>query len=527
MRDFHRPNRSLAVAGEAMVASSHPQAALAAIDVLRSGGNAVDAAIAAAALLSVVEPAMTGIGGDCFVLYAPKAGLPVAYNGSGRAPKAATLDWYRERKFTELPIQTPHSVTVPGAIEAWFRLSRDHGTREMAELLQPAIRAAEEGTLPTPRVAYDWEAAVEKLKRDPVTRGIFLPGDRAPGIGDRFRQPLLAATLRAIAKKGPAAFYQGAVAADMVARLRELGGLHTEEDFAAHRGDYVTPISAQYRGHDVWECPPNGQGLAALMIMRILEGYDLADKKWSEADRTHILAEATKAAYRARDAFFGDPAAMRRPVEEFLSEAWSRRAREKIRLDRASEPAFWDEPEHKDTTYLCVVDRDRNAVSFINSLFHDFGSAITAPKAGVVLHSRGHMFRTIPGHPNAIGPDKRPLHTIIPAMLSKGGRTVMPFGVMGGNYQATGHAAFLSRILDQGYDLQQAADAPRSFAFGGKLQLEHTFDAATVTELERRGHVIEYLPKPHGGCQAIWIDHARGVLLGASEPRKDGVALGF
>ena len=221
------------------------------------------------------------------------------------------------------------------------------------------------------------------------------------------------------------------------------------------------------------------------------------------------------------------PASMRRPVEEFLSEAWSRRAREKIRLDRASEPAFWDEPEHKDTTYLCVVDRDRNAVSFINSLFHDFGSAITAPKAGVVLHSRGHMFRTIPGHPNAIGPDKRPLHTIIPAMLSKGGRTVMPFGVMGGNYQATGHAAFLSRILDQGYDLQQAADAPRSFAFGGKLQLEHTFDAATVTELERRGHVIEYLPKPHGGCQAIWIDHARGVLLGASEPRKDGVALGF
>ena len=527
MRDFHRPNRSLAVAGEAMVATSHPQATLAALDVLRSGGNAVDAAITAVALLGVVEPAMTGIGGDCFVLYAPKAGLPIAYNGSGRSPKAATLDWYRERKFTELPIETPHSVTVPGAVEAWYRLSKDHGRREMAELLQPAIRAAEEGTLPTPRVAFDWEVAVEKLKRDPVSRGIFLPGDRAPGIGDRFRQPLLAATLRAIAQKGPQAFYQGAVAADIVARLRELGGLHTEEDFASHQGDYVTPISAQYRGHDVWECPPNGQGLAALMIMRILEGYDLAASTLSEADRAHILAEATKAGFRARDAFFGDPASMRRPVETFLSDEWSKAVRGKIRLDRASDPVIWDEPEHKDTTYVCVVDRDRNAISFINSVFHDFGSAITAPKAGVVLHSRGHMFRVIPGHPNAIGPGKRPLHTIIPAMVTKGGRAVMPFGVMGGNYQATGHAAFLSRILDQGYDLQQAADAPRSFAFGGKLQLEHTFDAATVSELERRGHVIEYLQKPHGGCQAIWIDHERGVLLGASEPRKDGVALGY
>jgi len=527
MRDFHRPNRSLAVAGEAMVATSHPQATLAALDVLRSGGNAVDAAIAAVALLGVIEPAMTGIGGDCFVLYAPKAGLPIAYNGSGRAPKAATLDWYRERKFTELPIETPHSVTVPGAVEAWFRLSRDHGTREMAELLLPAIRAAEDGMLPTPRVAFDWALAVEKLRRDPVTRGLFLPGGRAPEIGERFRQPLLAATLRAIAKKGADAFYQGEIAADIVARLRALGGLHSEEDFASHRGDYVTPISAPYRGLDVWECPPNGQGLAALMIMRILEGYDLGDRKWSEADRAHILAEATKAAYRARDAFFGDPAAMRRPEEEFLADGWSHQARDKIKLDRASDPVVWDEPEHKDTTYLCIVDRDRNAISFINSLFHDFGSAITAPKTGVVLHSRGHMFRTIPGHPNVIGPGKRPLHTIIPAMVTKGGRAVMPFGVMGGNYQATGHAAFLSRILDQGYDLQQAADAPRSFAFGGKLQLERTVDAETVKELERRGHVIEYLQKPHGGCQAIWIDHERGVLLGASEPRKDGVALGY
>jgi gamma-glutamyltranspeptidase/glutathione hydrolase len=527
MRNFHHPNRSMAVAGEAMAATSHPAATLTAVEVLRGGGNAVDAAIAAAAVLCVAEPQMTGIGGDCFVLYAPKGGLPIAYNGSGRTPKAAELGWYRDRGFTEIPIESPHSATVPGAVEAWFRLHGDHGSKDMAELLQPAIRAAEAGLRVTPRVAYDWSLDVEKLKRDPASRAVFLANDRAPGVGDLHRQPLLAATFRKLAKDGPKAFYEGEVAEDMAAALRARGGLHTLEDFAAARGEYVTPISAPYRGHRVYECPPNGQGLAALMILRTLEGLALGDEKWSEADRIHLMAEATKAAYRARDAYFGDPSGMSVGVEEFLSDARAERTRAAIRVDHASDPVAWDEPEHKDTIYLCVVDRDRNAISFINSLFHDFGCGITAPKSGVILHSRGSMFRTVAGHPNAIAPRKRPLHTIIPGMVVKDGRAVMPFGVMGGNYQATGHATVISRILDQGHDLQRAAEAPRSFAINGKLQIEATIGAEIASDLERRGHVIERPLKPLGGNQAIWIDHARGVLLGASEPRKDGFALGY
>jgi gamma-glutamyltranspeptidase/glutathione hydrolase len=527
MRHFHYPNRSLAVAGEAMAATSHPLATLTAVETLKSGGNAVDAAIAAAAVLAVVEPAMTGIGGDCFAIYAPKAGLPTAYNGSGRAPKAAELAWYRDRNFSVIPIESPHSVTVPGAIEAWFRVQRDHGSKEMAELLQPAIRAAEIGVRIEPRVAFDWAIGEEKLRRDPTSSSVFLSGGAPPNIGDLHRQPLLAATLRKIAQGGSTAFYQGAIAADMVAKLRALGGLHTEEDFASAQGEYVAPISAPYRGHRVYECPPNGQGLTALMILRTLEAYGLGASQWSDADRHHLLAEATKAAYRARDAFFGEPHAMTVRVGEFLSDARAERTRARIQLDRASEPVDWDEPEHKDTVYLAIVDRDRNAISFINSLFHDFGSGITAPQSGILLHSRGHMFRTIPGHPNAIGPRKRPLHTIIPGLLMKDDRAVMPFGVMGGNYQATGHAMLLMHVLDRGLDLQAALEQPRSFAFQGTLQLEATVDAEIATDLERRGHRLDQLVKPHGAGQAIWIDHARGALLGGSDPRKDGCALGY
>jgi gamma-glutamyltranspeptidase / glutathione hydrolase len=289
----------------------------------------------------------------------------------------------------------------------------------------------------------------------------------------------------------------------------------------------VTPISAPYRGHRVYECPPNGQGLIALMILRTLEAYGIGDRKWSDADRHHLLAEATKAAYRVRDAFVGDPKTMTVSVDQLLSDARAERTRAKIRLDRASAPVDWDEPEHKDTVYLTVVDRDRNAISFINSLFHDFGSGIPAPETGVLLHSRGYMFRTTPGHPNAIGPRKRPLHTIIPGLLMKGDRTVMPFGVMGGNYQATGHAMLLMHMLDHGLDPQMALEQPRSFAFDGKLQLEATIGSDVAADLERRGHKLERLVKPHGAGQAIWIDHERGVLLGGSDPRKDGCALGF
>src|SRR5216684_684380 len=473
MRDFHQPGRSAAVAEQGMAATSHPLATLTALDVLRGGGNAVDAALAASAVQCVAEPESTGIGGDCFVLYSPKAaGKPLALNGSGRAPMKATVEWYVERGFKEIPVESAHAA------------------------------------------------------KEPLVQRIYLPGGRPPAVGDRIRQPALAATLKRIAREGRRGFYEGAVAADMVRRLNGAGGLHTLGDFAEQRAEWVEPIAADYRGYQVFECPPNGQGLAALMILRTIAGFDLSDR-CGEADRIHLIAEATKAAYRARDAFFGDPRQVRVPVEKFLADAYTENVRRRIDPRRAVDPVLWDEPEHKDTIYLTVVDRDRNAISFINSLFHNFGCGIMAPESGVMLHSRGSMFRTIPGHPNAIAPGKRPVHTIIPGMLVKDGRAVMPFGVMGGQYQACGHASFLSRLLDQGLDPQQAAEAPRSFAYQGVLQLETTLGREIAADLSARGHVIDRPVKPLGGAQAIRIDHQRGVLIGGSEPRKDGLALGY
>ncbi|MGH6989533.1 MAG: gamma-glutamyltransferase family protein, partial [Stellaceae bacterium] len=341
------------------------------------------------------------------------------------------------------------------------------------------------------------------------------------------KQPALAATLRRIGRQGRDAFYEGKAAEEMVTRLQARGGLHTLDDFAEQRSEYVTPISTAYAGHRVYECPPNGQGLAALMILNILSGYDFGSERFAEADRIHLLAEATKAAYAARDAYFADPAQVEVPVERLLSAAYAEEVRRGIDMRRAGAPVLLDGAEHKDTVYLTVVDRDLNAVSFINSLFHGFGSGIFAPESGVMLHCRGAMFRTAPGHPNAIAPGKRPLHTIIPAMLTDGERAVMPFGVMGGNYQACGHAHLLTQHLTLGRDPQAALDAPRSFAYGGTLELETTIADDVAADLARRGHAVVRAEVPHGGGQAIRIDHEKGVLIGGSDPRKDGCALGY
>jgi gamma-glutamyltranspeptidase/glutathione hydrolase len=526
MRDFNLPGRSAAMAAHGMAATSHPMATLAALDVLRSGGNAADAAIAAVAMQCVVEPQSTGIGGDCFILYSRGGDLPVALNGSGRAPAKSTVDWYVEHGIQEIGIRTPHAVTIPGAVDAWCVFNRECGTRPLAELLEPAARAAEEGYVVTPRVAADWERVQAKL-RDPVTAALFLPGGRPPQAGDKMKNPPLAATLRRIGREGREAFYDGAVMREIVTRLKSLGGLHEEEDFAAQRSNWVEPISASYRGYEVYECPPNGQGMAALMILRTLAGYALGGDSFSEADRLHLLAEASKAAYWVRDNFVCDPEHVPVDVADFLSEARAERARKAIRLDRALPGPRWAEIEHKDTVYLCTVDRDGNACSFINSLFSSFGTGILAPECGVLLHNRGSGFRTVPGHPNAIAPRKRPLHTIIPAMLVKGGKVVMPFGVMGGHYQAVGHAHFIHSVVDRGMDPQQAAEQPRILPLNGVLQVERANPDGIVADLRARGHEILMLDVPLGGCQAIWIDRGRGVLIGGSEPRKDGLALGY
>jgi gamma-glutamyltranspeptidase / glutathione hydrolase len=474
-RDFMAPGRSLAVGERGMVATSHPAATIAGLDVLRVGGNAVDAAIAAVALQGVVDPHMTGIGGDCFVLYAPAAGRrPIALNGSGRAPAKAELGWFLAQGLAAIPDDSAHAVTVPGAVDAWCRLAADYGSKGLDELFAPAIRAAEDGFLVTPRAAHDWERYGERIARHGTGVPVYLPGGRAPAAGDRLAHPALAMTLRRVAKEGRSAFYEGEVADELVSVLRAMGSLIDHEDLAASRADYVEPISAPYRGSILWECPPNGQGVAALLIARILEGFDLSDPALTEADRIHLFAEATKAAYCRRDAIIGDPDFIPVDVEGLLCEASIARLRALITLDYTLDAARWGLPTHRDTVHVAVVDQDGTAVSFINSLFFAFGGGIYAPRSGVLLHNRGAGFRLVEGHPNAIAPCKRPLHTIVPALLEQAGRAVMPFGVMGGQYQAAGHVQILTGLLDRGLDIQRACDAPRSFAVEGSLTLETT-----------------------------------------------------
>ena len=532
MRDFHLPGRSPAFAANGMAATSVPAATLTALDVLRAGGNAMDAAIAAVAVLAVIEPHSTGIGGDCFCLYAPAGERRVvALNGSGRAPAAAEIGWFEERGITALDPTSPHTVTIPGAVAAWQALLAAHGTRGLDELLQPAIRFAEHGFPVTPRVAHDWAANAEKLRATGAAP--FLPGGRAPAPGDRFMQPALAATLRAIARKGAGAFYEGEIAADMVAALRARGGLHTEADFAAsrHGAEFVAPIRIGWRGYEVWECPPNGSGLLVLMLLGILGGWDPAPDGPLGVTRLHRHLEAAWLVYRDRDAFLADPAQVEVPVARLTSAEYLGALRGLIRddramadLPRAGEAAL---PAHRDTVYLCVVDRDGNACSLINSLYQSFGSAILAERSGVMLHNRGAGFRLERGHPNCIAPGKRPMHTIIPGMLTRDGEAVMPFGVMGGHFQPMGQSLFLTNHIDYGLDVQEALDLPRVLALGGKVEAERGVPQSVLDRLARLGHQVVGIDLPHGGGQAIRIDRTRGVLIGGSDPRKDGVALGY
>jgi gamma-glutamyltranspeptidase/glutathione hydrolase len=533
MRDFSLPGRSPALGTKGMAATAVPAATLAALDVLREGGNALDAAVAAVAVLGVIEPMSTGIGGDCFCLYAPAGQRGViAMNGSGRAPAAAKIDWYEQHGIAALEPTSAHSVTVPGAISAWETLLAAHGRRGLDAALQPAIRFAEAGFRVTARVARDWADLADKLRLTGAER--FLPGGKAPVMGDLFRQPELAQTLRAIAKHGSRAFYEGPVAADMVATLRMRGGLHTEEDFANGRtaAHFVDPIRLGFRGYDVWQCPPNGQGIIVLMLLGMLGGYDPADDGPLGLTRFHRHLEAARLAYRDRDAFLGDPSQAEVPVGRLLSDSYLGELRRLIRDDRVMPhmpaPGEAALPAHQDTTYLCVVDGEGNACSFINSLFNGFGSAILAERSGVMLQNRGFGFRVERGHPNCIGPNKRPMHTIIPGMVTtKDGEAVMPYGVMGGHFQPMGQTLFLTNLLDYGVDVQESLDAPRAMAMKGKVEAERGIPAALREGLTRLGHEVVPVDKPHGGGQAIWIDRERGVLIGGSDPRKDGMALGL
>lgn len=524
MRDFQMPGRSAAYGENGMVATSHPLATLAGLDVLKAGGSAADAAIAAAAMLAVVEQQNAGIGGDTFWMVGRADGSVSAYNGSGRMPAATDPD--KLAAAGGVGLDSIHSVTVPGAVDAMCRLHVAHARLPLDRLLMPAIRAAEKGYIVLPRVARDWAASRARLAASPTAAPVFVPGGRVPEVGDRFADPALGRTLRAIAEDGAAGFYEGPVAESMVKTLRALGGVHTLDDFADHSGTDVTPISTSYRGREILECPPNGQGIIVLILLNILSGFDIAKEVADPVGFIHLMAEASKLAYAERNALLADPAFAEVPVERLLSDAHADLLRAQIDRSRAQPaPRPFANP-HRDTVYLTVVDRTRTVVSFINSIFTDYGSAHYDAGSGVLFHNRGASFSMEPGHPNSVAPGKRPMHTIIPGLMRENGTPTMGFGVMGGHYQAMGQAHFLMNLLDLGLDPQEALSVPRSFGYGAGLQLETAVPEAMAAQLAAMGHVIERAVAPMGGGQAIRID-PRGVLIGGSDPRKDGCALGF
>ncbi len=528
MRNFHLAGRSTVHAQNGMVATSHPLAALAAIEVLQAGGTAADAAVAACALLGVIEPQSTGIGGDCFALLQPRGeGKIVAYNGSGRAPQAATAEWYLERKINSIPLTSAHAVSIPGAVDAWATILSDHGKLGFDTLLQPAIKAAEEGYVVSPRIAFDWRNQFDKLKKGVNTERYLLPHGKPAVAGDVIHQPELGKTLRAIAKGGRDAFYKGAVADDMVETLQGIGGLHTTDDFEAHTTETTSPIGTLYKGHDVWQCPPNGPGITMLVMLNILSRFDLTRFPAMSIERFHLEAEAARIAYLMREQHIGDPAHVNVDVSRILTPEFAEEYGSKIRMDRVLDLPTVTPPMNPSTVYITVVDKDRNVCSFINSIAHSFGSAIVTNKTGILLQNRGGGFRIQPGHPNCIAPGKRPLHTIIPSLVTKNGRAVMPFGVMGGQYQPVGQSHVLTNILDYGCDVQEAIDMPRGLHYEGSYQLEDGIPAEIVEGLKKLGHKTTSVVGPLGGGQAIWIDWDKGTLTGGSDPRKDGCALGY
>lgn len=529
MRQLDLPGRSPVHSMQGMAATSQPLATAVANDILKSGGNALDAAIAACAMQCVVEPQSTGIGGDCFAMYAPNGtGVPVAFNGSGRAPAGATAKALKALGVNEIERASAHSVVVPGAVDAWHQLHAAHGHTPMAELLQPAIDTARQGFPLSSRVHHDFHAQSDFIKNYEHTAAIYLPGGSVPDVGTVIKLAALADSLEQIAREGSDAFYKGELAQGMVDELQGRGGLHTMEDFANVRGNFVEPISSTYAGRTIYECPPNGQGVIALLLLNMFECLPETEHLLS-ADRIHLELECARLAYATRDRYLADAEHSNVPVEKILDKGFAKSLVEQIDTARATVPAI-PKPvaEHKDTVYISVVDKNRNACSFINTLFYSFGSGITT-KHGITLTNRAQGFTLEEGHPNCIAPNKRPLHTIIPAMTASDGRIDLSFGVMGGEYQAMGHAQFLHRYLTCGLDVQEAMDMPRVMVnpFTNEVELESGLDVVTRQALIERGHCPAENIAPIGGSQAIVIDWQQGTLTGGSDPRKDGCAIGY
>jgi gamma-glutamyltranspeptidase/glutathione hydrolase len=533
--------RSEVIARHGMAATSIPLATLAAVEVLKDGGSAVDAAIAANAVQALLEPTGCGLGGDLYaIVWDPKARELAGYNGSGRSPASLTLAELQRRGITRLPPLGPLPVSVPGCVDGWFALHARFGKLPMARVLAPAIRHAKEGAPITELVAHYWAISETKLKPFAGFAETFLPNGRAPRKGELFANPRLAATLELLAKEGRDAFYKGDIARRIDAYMKANGGFLSYDDLAAHTGEWVKPVSLNYRGYDVWELPPNGQGIAALQMLGILEGFDIARAGFGSLDNVHRFVEAKKLAFEDRARLYADREFMTVPVERLISGTYLE-GRRKLIGERAAKSYPVGNPalDEGDTIYLTTADASGMMVSWIQSNYRGMGSGMTPGELGFVLQDRGEMFDLTPGRPNSYAPRKRPFHTIIPAFITKDGEPFVSFGVMGGATQPQGHAQIVMNLVDFGMNLQEAGDAPRilhegsseptgeEMKDGGRVSLEAGFDPALPRELANRGHTLGYDVGAFGGYQAIRWDKQLGVYFGASESRKDGCALGY
>ena len=535
--------RSEVIAPHGMVATSHPLATQIGLDVLKQGGNAIDAAIAANAALGLMEPTANGIGGDLFaIVWDANSKALYGLNASGRSPKSLSLEWFKENDFEKVPSYGPLPVSVPGTVDGWFELHERFGKLPMTRLLQPTIDYARNGHPVHETVQYYWEVYVGRLSEYPGYVEQMTVDGRAPRIGEMWRNRNLANTLERIAKEGRDAFYKGAIARVIGQYMSENGGFLTYEDLAAHRSEWVEPQSVNYRGYDVWELPPNGQGIAALQMLNLLEPYDLTSMGFGSADYMHLFLEAKKIAYEDRARFYADPEFSDIPVQQLLSKNYAEERGKLLDMKQAADEYPHGDPQalrDGDTAYLATADAEGNMVSLIQSNFRGMGSGMTPPGLGFILQNRGELFDLRPGHANSFEPGKRPFHTIIPAFITRDGKPWISFGLMGGGMQPQGHVQIVVNLLDFGMSLQEAGDAPRMHHFGssqptgevmddgGIVNLETGFAYEAIRDLMSRGHNIQYALGPYGGYQAILRDPESGVYYGASESRKDGQAAGY
>jgi gamma-glutamyltranspeptidase/glutathione hydrolase len=536
--------RSPVIARHGIVATSQPLAAQAGLEMLKAGGNAVDAAIATNAMLGLVEPASCGIGGDLFaIVWDAKTKKLYGLNASGRSPYAHTRELFKDKGLKEIPITGPLSWSVPGAVSGWEQLRKRFGTKSKQELLWPAIKYAEEGFAVTPVIASEWRGAQKGLSRWPNSARTYLIDGNPPRAGQVFTNPRLAQSYRLIVEGGEDAFYRGPIAQQIVDWSEKNGGLITMKDFADHKADWVEPVSTNYRGYDVWELPPNGQGVAALQMLNLLEQHDVRKMGFGSADHLHLFLEAKKLAFADRARHYFDPDFGKPPVERLISKEYARERGKLIDMKHAAKQVAHGDLEvalrSADTIYLTVVDKDRNCCSLIQSNYFGFGSMVVPGEVGFAMQNRGTLFALDDKHPNRLEPHKRPFHTIIPAFVTKDGKPWLCFGVMGGDMQPQGHVQVLVNMIDFGMNAQLAGDVPRlrhdgsatptgqpHAADGGTVFAERGISDEVVEELKRRGHVIER-GSAGGGYQGILIDWENNVLIGASEPRKDGQAVGY